>query len=40
VAGGEVSAGELLDLALRQNAAAQPKTNAICHLMEDEAALS
>ena len=37
VARGETSAGELLDLALRQSAAAQPKTNAICRLMEDEA---
>ena len=37
VARGEISAGELLDLALRQSAAAQPKTNAICRLMEDEA---
>ena len=37
VARGDISAGELLDLALRQSAAAQPKTNAICRLMEDEA---
>ncbi len=37
VARGEVSAPELLDLALRQSAAAQPKTNAICRLMESEA---
>ena len=37
VARGEVGAAELLELALRQNAAAQPKTNAICRLMEDEA---
>ena len=37
VARGEIGAGELLDLALRQNAVAQPKTNAICRLMEDEA---
>jgi amidase len=37
VARGDVGAGELLDLALRQSAAAQPKTNAICRLMEDEA---
>jgi len=37
VARGEIGAGELLDLALRQSAAAQPKTNAICRLMEDEA---
>src|SRR6185437_14951369 len=37
VARGEVSAGELLDLALRQSAVAQPKTNAICRLMEAEA---
>ena len=37
VARGETSAGELLDLALRQSAVAQPRTNAICRLMEDEA---
>jgi amidase len=30
VARREISALELLDLALRQSAAAQPKTNAIC----------
>ncbi len=34
---GETSAYELLELALRQSAAAQPKTNAICRLMEAEA---
>ena len=34
---GETSAQELLDLALRQSAVAQPKTNAICRLMEREA---
>jgi amidase len=34
---GEVSAIELLELALRQNATAQPKTNAVCRLMEGEA---
>src|SRR5579864_8275597 len=34
---GETSASELLELALRQSAAAQPKTNAICRLMQDEA---
>jgi amidase len=34
---GETSALELLELALQQSAAAQPKTNAICRLMEDEA---
>jgi amidase len=37
VARGEISAPELLDIALRQSAAAQPKTNAICRLMESEA---
>ena len=37
MARGEIGAGELLDLALRQSAAAQPKTNAVCRLMEDEA---
>jgi amidase len=37
VARGEIGAGDLLDIALRQSAAAQPKTNAICRLMEDEA---
>jgi amidase len=37
VARGETTAAELLDLALRQSAAAQPKTNAICRLMEGEA---
>jgi amidase len=34
---GETSAQELLELALRQGAGAQPKTNAICRLMESEA---
>ena len=34
---GETSALELLELAIRQSAAAQPKTNAICRLMEDQA---
>ena len=37
VARGEIAARELLDLALAQSAAAQPKTNAVCRLMEDEA---
>jgi amidase len=37
VARGETSAAELFELALRQSAAAQPKTNAICRLMEAEA---
>ena len=37
VARGETTPAELLELALRQNAAAQPKTNAICRLMESEA---
>ena len=37
VARGETTAAELLDLALRQSAAAQPMTNAICRLMEGEA---
>ena len=37
VARGETTAAELLDLALRQSAAAQPMTNAICRLMESEA---
>jgi amidase len=37
VAGGEVSAAELLDLALAQSQRAQPKTNAVCRLMEREA---
>jgi len=37
VARGETNAAELLDLALRQSAVAQPKTNAICRLMEGEA---
>jgi amidase len=34
---GEVSAIELFELALRQSATAQPKTNAVCRLMEGEA---
>ena len=34
---GETTASELLDLALRQSALAQPKTNAICRPMEGEA---
>ncbi|SHN80207.1 amidase [Bradyrhizobium erythrophlei] len=33
----EVTADELLALALRQNETAQPKTNAICRMMETEA---
>src|SRR5579872_3580255 len=37
VARREVTADELLGLALRQSAATQPKTNAICRLMEDQA---
>jgi len=37
VARGETTAQELLELALRQAAAAQPKTNAICRMMQDEA---
>ena len=37
VARGETTAGELLELALGQSARAQPKTNAICRLMENEA---
>ena len=37
VARGETTAAELLDLALKQSAAAQPKTNALCRMMEDEA---
>lgn len=37
VARGEVTARELLDIALRRSAAAQPNTNAICRVMEDEA---
>ena len=32
-----MTADELLALALRQNERAQPKTNAICRMMEDEA---
>jgi amidase len=34
---GETTPAELLELALAQSAAAQPKTNAICRLMESEA---
>jgi len=37
VARGEASAGELLDLALAQSARTQPRTNAVCRLMEREA---
>jgi amidase len=37
VARGETSGAELLDLALAQSQRAQPKTNAICRLMEQEA---
>src|SRR5689334_3982193 len=37
IARGEVTAPELLDIALWQSARAQPKTNAICRLMESEA---
>jgi len=37
VARGEVTAGELLALALGQSERAQPKTNAICRMMESEA---
>src|SRR3974390_694125 len=37
VARGETTAGELLELALGQSARAQPRTNAICRLMENEA---
>jgi amidase len=37
VARREVTAVELLALALRQNERAQPKTNAICRMMESEA---
>src|ERR1700743_3930879 len=37
VARREVTAAELLALALRQSERAQPKTNAICRLMESEA---
>src|SRR5579863_8777382 len=33
----EVTADELFALALRQNERAQPKTNAICRMMEKEA---
>ncbi|MFN5522170.1 MAG: amidase, partial [Bradyrhizobium sp.] len=34
---GETTAAELLQLALQQSERAQPKTNAICKLMEREA---
>jgi amidase len=37
VARGEASAGELLELALAQSRRAQPKTNAVCRLIEGEA---
>jgi len=37
VARGETTAAELLELALGQSAKAQPKTNAICRMMEGEA---
>ncbi|WP_407155914.1 amidase [Bradyrhizobium sp. STM 3557] len=37
VASREVSAAELLDLALKQSARTQAKTNAICRMMEQEA---
>src|SRR6201996_3134597 len=37
VARGETNAGELLELALGQCAKAQPRTNAICRMMESEA---
>lgn len=37
VARREVAAEELLALALQQNARAQPRTNAVCRLMESEA---
>jgi len=37
VARGETTPAELLELALAQSATAQPKTNAICRLMESEA---
>src|SRR5579872_5299104 len=37
VARREVTADELLALALQQNERAQPKTNAICRLMDSEA---
>jgi amidase len=37
VARGETNAAELLELALGQSAKAQPKTNAICRMMESEA---
>ena len=36
VARGETTAAELLELALGQSAKAQPKTNAICLMMESE----
>src|ERR1700761_1960706 len=37
VARGETNSAELLELALGQSAKAQPKTNAICLMMESEA---
>lgn len=37
VARGETTPAELLELALAQSARAQPKTNAICRMMESEA---
>jgi amidase len=37
VARGETTAAELFELALGQSAKAQPKTNAICRMMESEA---
>jgi amidase len=37
VARGETTGQELLEVALKQSAAAQPKTNAICLMMENEA---
>jgi amidase len=37
VARKETTAAELLELALQRHAAAQPKTNAVCRLMEGEA---
>jgi Asp-tRNA(Asn)/Glu-tRNA(Gln) amidotransferase A subunit family amidase len=37
VARKETTAAELLELALQRHAAAQPRTNAICRLMESEA---
>src|SRR5512139_1622340 len=37
VANGDVSAGQLLDLALAQLAHVQPRINAVCRLMEAQA---